>query len=103
MLVLTRKLKDQIRIGENITITILRVKGNVVRVGIDAPRSVPIMRGELADKEEMQQEEVRLDFESIECHELEEKLASCRSIAPLASRMRTPTNLIPLTAPSIFG
>jgi len=47
MLVLTRKLKEQIRIGDNVTITILRVNGNTVRVGIDAPRDVRIMRGEL--------------------------------------------------------
>ncbi len=49
MLVLTRKLQDQIRIGENITITILRVKGNTVRIGLDAPRDVRVMRGELPD------------------------------------------------------
>lgn len=47
MLVLTRKLQEQIRIGENITITILRVKGNTVRVGIDAPRQIRVLRGEL--------------------------------------------------------
>ena len=38
MLVLTRKLQQQIKIGEEITVTILRVKGHTVRVGIEAPR-----------------------------------------------------------------
>lgn len=47
MLVLTRKVREQIRIGENITITILRVQGQAVRVGIDAPRSVRVVRAEL--------------------------------------------------------
>ena len=47
MLVLTRKLEEQIRIGDNITITILKVKGNTVRVGIAAPRSIRVVRGEL--------------------------------------------------------
>lgn len=47
MLVLTRKLQEQICIGDNITLTILRVKGNTVRVGIDAPREVRVIRAEL--------------------------------------------------------
>lgn len=47
MLVLTRKLEEQIRIGDDITISILRVKGNTVRVGIEAPRAVRVVRGEL--------------------------------------------------------
>lgn len=51
MLVLTRKRQEQIRIGDNITLTILRVKGNTVRVGIDAPRDVRVVRGELPPKE----------------------------------------------------
>lgn len=47
MLVLTRKLQQRIQIGDQITVTILRVKGNTVRVGIDAPRDVRVIRGEL--------------------------------------------------------
>lgn len=47
MLVLTRKSQEKIQIGENITITILRVKGQAVRVGIDAPRDVRVIRSEL--------------------------------------------------------
>jgi carbon storage regulator CsrA len=47
MLVLTRKLQQQIKIGAEITVTILRVKGNTVRVGIQAPRDVRVVRGEL--------------------------------------------------------
>jgi carbon storage regulator CsrA len=47
MLVLTRKLQQQIKIGEEVTVTILRVKGNSVRVGIQAPRSLRVARAEL--------------------------------------------------------
>jgi len=47
MLVLTRKLQQQIKIGAEITVTILRVKGNTVRVGVQAPRDVRVVRGEL--------------------------------------------------------
>ena len=47
MLVLSRKLDEQIRIDERVTVTILRVKGNSVRIGIEAPKEVRIVRGEL--------------------------------------------------------
>jgi carbon storage regulator CsrA len=47
MLVLTRKYQEKIRIGDNITITVLRTKGKTVRLGIEAPADVPVIRGEL--------------------------------------------------------
>ena len=47
MLVLTRKHQEKIRIGENITITVLKTKGRTVRIGIDAPPNVSVVRGEL--------------------------------------------------------
>ena len=47
MLVLTRKMHEQIMIGQDITVTIIRVRGNTVRIGIEAPRQVRVMRGEL--------------------------------------------------------
>ncbi|NMC20203.1 MAG: carbon storage regulator [Thermogutta sp.] len=47
MLVLSRKENQRIRLGDNITITIVRVTGDQVRVGIDAPKTVPIIRDEL--------------------------------------------------------
>ena len=48
MLVLTRKLGEKIVIGNGITVTIVSVTRNRVRVGIDAPDQVRIVRGELA-------------------------------------------------------
>jgi carbon storage regulator CsrA len=47
MLVLTRKLGEEILIGDNIRITVARVNGNRVALGIDAPDSVRIIRAEL--------------------------------------------------------
>ena len=50
MLVLTRKLNEAIRIGDDIKITVVEVKGNQVRLGIEAPLSVPVYREELYRK-----------------------------------------------------
>jgi len=49
MLVLSRKMQQSIRIGDAVTVTILRVKGKTVRVGIEAPDDLKIVRGELPD------------------------------------------------------
>ena len=48
MLVLSRKLGESLQIGDNITVTVLAVHGRVVRLGIEAPSDVRILRGELA-------------------------------------------------------
>jgi carbon storage regulator len=47
MLVLSRKKGEQIRIGDDIVITVHRVSGNRVSIGIEAPASLRIVRGEL--------------------------------------------------------
>jgi carbon storage regulator len=47
MLVLTRKQSEKIRIGDDITITVLWTKGKAVRLGIEAPAHINILRGEL--------------------------------------------------------
>jgi carbon storage regulator len=47
MLVLTRKIDQKIQIGNDITITVIQVKGRYVRLGIDAPTHVRILRSEL--------------------------------------------------------
>ena len=47
MLVLTRKPNEKIVIGDDIVITILQFKGNGVRVGIECPKDVRIVREEL--------------------------------------------------------
>lgn len=47
MLVLTRRLNEAIVIGECITVRILMIKGDKVRIGIDAPKEVPVFRTEV--------------------------------------------------------
>ncbi len=50
MLVLSRKLGESIVIGDRITVTILEVKGDRVRLGFEAPIEVPIHRQEVHDR-----------------------------------------------------
>src|SRR5271156_5334943 len=47
MLVLTRKTEQKIQIGDQITITILQVKGQAVKIGIQAPKDVRVLRSEV--------------------------------------------------------
>ena len=47
MLVLSRRVGESIVIGDDVTVTVLEVSGDVVRIGIDAPRSVSVNRAEL--------------------------------------------------------
>ena len=48
MLVLSRKESESLIINENIIITIIRIAGGGVRIGIEAPREIPVRREELA-------------------------------------------------------
>ena len=50
MLVLTRKSGEAINVGDEITVTVLEIRGNQVRLGIQAPLSITIHRRELYDK-----------------------------------------------------
>ena len=47
MLVLSRKVGERILIGENISVTVVRVTGGGVRIGIEAPAEMPVIREEL--------------------------------------------------------
>lgn len=50
MLILTRRIGESIKIGDDITIQITRIQGGRVRIGIEAPKDVKIMRNELEAK-----------------------------------------------------
>ena len=50
MLVLTRQKNESIKIGDDITVTIVRINGSQVRVGIDAPREIDIYRTEVFER-----------------------------------------------------
>lgn len=56
MLVLSRRLSEVIRIGDEITVTVVKIGPNSVRIGIEAPRSMTIVREELVDDSESNSE-----------------------------------------------
>jgi len=47
VLILTRRVGEAVKIGDDVTITVLRIKGNQVRIGVDAPKSTAVRRDEL--------------------------------------------------------
>lgn len=50
MLVLTRKLEEAVQIGDDITVKVIEVRGDQVRLGITAPRHIPVLRQEIYDE-----------------------------------------------------
>jgi len=50
MLILTRKVGESLIIGDDVSIIVLGVKGNQVRIGVDAPKSVSVHREEIYNK-----------------------------------------------------
>jgi len=50
MLVLSRKQNERIRVGDSVVVTVVRVSGDKVRIGIEAPPNVRVLRDELEDE-----------------------------------------------------
>ena len=61
MLVLSRKTSERILIGDDIAITIVRIGPNSVRIGIEAPKSMNIVRDELVDFSSQPKSEVHVE------------------------------------------
>ncbi len=51
MLILSRTLNQELKIGDDITVTVVEIRGNYVKLGIDAPEDVQIVRGDAINKE----------------------------------------------------
>lgn len=56
MLILTRKVGETLMIGDEIEVTILSLKGNQVRIGVNAPKDVPVHREEIYDRIKREQQ-----------------------------------------------
>jgi carbon storage regulator len=56
MLILTRRVGETVMIGNDVTVTVLGVKGNQVRIGINAPKTVAVHREEIYERIKREQE-----------------------------------------------
>ncbi len=66
MLVLSRKIGERIWIGDDIVVTVVRITGGGVRLGIEAPAELPVVREELKTRIEMADQKAAEKSESIE-------------------------------------
>ena len=64
MLILTRRVGETVMIGDEVTVTVLGVKGNQVRMGINAPRTVAVHREEIFERIKHEGQESEFDQNS---------------------------------------
>ncbi len=55
MLILTRRVGESIKVGDDVTVRVLEVKGNQIRVGVAAPKSIAVHREEIYERIKLEQ------------------------------------------------
>lgn len=58
MLILTRKVNETLMVGDDVSVTVLGIKGGQIRIGINAPREIPVHRQEVYEKILQERKEV---------------------------------------------
>jgi carbon storage regulator len=71
VLILTRRVGESVMIGDEVAVTVLRVKGNQVRLGVNAPKSISVQREEIFQRIKREAGQVAASVEAAEMAEAE--------------------------------
>ena len=66
MLILSRKVDEKIKIGDNITITLIEVRGDQVKIGVEAPKNVKVFRQEVFNEIQTENREAAANSQTLE-------------------------------------
>ena len=66
MLILSRKVDEKIKIGDNITITLIEVRGDQVKIGVEAPKNVKVFRQEVFNAIQTENREAAANSQTLE-------------------------------------